>query len=94
MITEKEYLEAQKIVDKYKSEQLNKPVVSSRFVYEPTNQDTLTNGTIVYNFETHEEDIIVDYVNGRSSITAKGRAFHVSANVLGGGWKAVRKTYC
>ena len=29
MITEKEYLEAQKIVDKYKSEQLNKPVVSS-----------------------------------------------------------------
>jgi hypothetical protein len=28
MITEKEYLEAQKIVDKYKSQQLNKPAVS------------------------------------------------------------------
>ena len=28
MITEKEYLEAQKIVDKYKSEQLNKHAVS------------------------------------------------------------------
>lgn len=27
MITEKEYLEAQKIVDKYKSEQLNKQAV-------------------------------------------------------------------
>jgi hypothetical protein len=29
MITEKEYLEAQKIVDKYKSEQLNKHAVIS-----------------------------------------------------------------
>lgn len=28
MITEKEYIEAQKIVDKYKSEQLNKHIVS------------------------------------------------------------------
>jgi hypothetical protein len=94
MITEKIYLEAKKIVDTYESEQLNKPVVSSRFVYEPTGQGTLTNGTIIYNFDTKEEDVIVDYKNGRSSITANGRHFHVSANVLGGGWKAVRKTYC
>lgn len=35
MITEKEYLEAQKIVDQYKSEQLNKhAVISSVFVRE------------------------------------------------------------
>jgi hypothetical protein len=60
-------------------------------VFEPTGQDTLTKGTILYNFDTKEEDVVVDYENGRSSITAKGRAFHVSANVLGGGWKAVRK---
>ena len=94
MITEQSYLEAKKIVDAYESEQLNKPVVSSRFVYEPTGQDVLSKGTIIYNFDTNEEDVIVDYKNGRSSITAKGRHFHVSAHVLGGGWKAVRKTYC
>lgn len=59
--------------------------------YIPTGQDTLTEGTIIYNFETKEEDVIVDYKNGRSSISKKGRAFHVSAHALGGGWKAVKK---
>ena len=60
--------------------------------YIPTGQDTLTEETIIYNFETKEEDVIVDYKNGRSSISKNGRAFHVSAHVLGGGWKAVKKT--
>jgi hypothetical protein len=73
--------------------QLNIGAVSGRFFYEPTGQWTLTEGTIVYNFDTGEEDIIVDYKNGRSAITEKGRAFHCSAFALGGGWKAVRKTY-
>lgn len=68
--------------------------VSDRFFYEPSAQWTLTKGTIVYNFDTGEEDVIVDYENGRSAITAKGRAFHCSAFALGGGWKAVRKIYC
>ena len=67
--------------------------VSGRFFYEPTGQLTLTEGTIVYNFDTGEEDIIVNYKNGRSAITEKGRVFHCSAFALGGGWKAVRKTY-
>ena len=65
--------------------------MSDNFIYKPTNQDVLTNGTILYNFNTNEEDVIVDYKNGRSSISKKGRHFHVSANVLGGGWKAVKK---
>ena len=74
-------------------EMLNGRNINDSFFYEPTGQDVLTNGTIIYNFETKEEDIIVDYKNGRSSITAKGRHFHVSANMLGDGWKAVRKTH-
>ena len=45
----------------------------------------------MYNFDTGEEDIIVDYKNGRSAITAKGRSFHCSASALGNGWKAVKK---
>jgi hypothetical protein len=60
--------------------------------YNPTGQDTLTEETIIYNFETKEEDVIVDFKDGRSSISKKGRAFHVSTHALGGGWKAVRKT--
>ena len=67
--------------------------VSGSFFYEQSAQCTLTKGTIVYNFNTGEEDVIVDYKNGRSAITEKGRAFHCSAFALGGGWKAVRKTY-
>jgi len=68
---------------------------NNNHLYKPTGpgQWTLTVGTIVYNFDTGEEDIIVDYENGRSAITAKGRAFHCSASALGGGWKAVRKIY-
>lgn len=76
-----------------KVKEFDKNVVKSRVVYEETGQDILSKGTIVYNFDTKEEDVIVDYKNGKSSITAKGRHFHVSANVLGGGWKAVRKIY-
>lgn len=63
------------------------------FTYEITNQDTLTNGTIIYNFNTKEEDLIVDYKDGRSAITKNGRTFHVSAHALGGGWKPVIKKY-
>lgn len=73
--------------------QLNIGAVSGRFFYEPTGQWSLTKGTILYNYDTGEEDIIVDYENGRSAITLKGRHFHCSAFALGGGWKAVRKTY-
>jgi len=61
------------------------------YTYEPTGQDILTAGTVIYNFITDEEDIIVDYKNGRSSIGKSGRIFHVSAHVLGGGWRAVKK---
>ena len=93
MITEKQYIQAKKIVEWYEK-QLNILTVSSRFIYEPTSQDTLTEGTIIYNFKTKEEDVIVDYKDGRSSITKNGRVFHVSAHCLGGGWMAVRKTYC
>ena len=83
-ITKEDYLEAKKIVDIYESKYI-------KYIYESTNQDILTNGTVIYNFKTNEEDVIVDYKNGRSSITAKGKIFHVSAHVLGGGWKAVYK---
>jgi hypothetical protein len=60
-------------------------------LYEPSTQGTLTEGTMVYNFDTGEEDVIVDYKNGRSAITKKGRIFHCSTFALGGGWKAVTK---
>ena len=96
-ITLKESLkQSVELIEEYDKPQGNGvlPCVSNRFVYVETNQDTLTNGTIIYNFNTNEEDIIIDYKIGRSSITAKGRVFHVSAHCLGGGWKAVRKTYC
>jgi hypothetical protein len=73
--------------------QLNIGAVSGSFIYEETGQWTLTKGTILYNFNTGEEDIITNYENGRSAITEKGRAFHCSAFALGGGWKAVRKNY-
>lgn len=82
IITKEEYLKAKEIVDTY---------IKSNTNYIPTNQDILSNGTIIYNFITGEEDIIVDYKNGRSSITKKGKHFHVSTHVLGGGWKAVCK---
>ena len=93
MITEKQYIQAKKIVERYEK-QLNILMVSSRFIYKPTSQDTLTEGTIIYNFKTKEEDVIVDYKDGRCSITKNGRVFHVSAHCLGGGWMAVRKIYC
>ncbi len=81
------------ISDTDNSKALDKTDVSGRFFYEPTGQWTLSKGTIVYNFDTGEEDVIVDYEDGRSAITAKGHSFHCSAFALGGGWKAVRKIY-
>jgi hypothetical protein len=69
-----------------RNDEVNIEYSDNIFTYEPTNQDTLTVGTIIYNFDTKEEDVIVDYKDGRSSITIKGRNLHVSTHALGGGF--------
>lgn len=93
MTTQKEYLEAKKIVADYENSAINQHSLIYGFTYEPTNQDNLHVGTLIYNFVTKEEDVIVDYKEARSAISAKGRHFHPSAHALGGGWKAVKKFY-
>ena len=93
MTTQKEYLQAKKIVADYENSAINQHSVIYGFTYEPTNQEVLCKGTLIYNSVSKEEDVIVDYKEARSAISAKGRHFHPSAHALGGGWKAVKKFY-
>jgi hypothetical protein len=67
--------------------------VSGRFIYTLTNQWSLTEGTLLYNFNTGEEDVIISYNDNVSATTANGRRLHCSAFALGAGWAAVQKTY-
>lgn len=69
----------------------------TKYEYVPTGQDVLTYGTLIYNEELNETDLIV-FQNSSKAVSEKGKTFHPSAHVIGGGWKAVKEvkkqTFC